>query len=120
MTTSQVIKAWTVPTNFCEPRGDYYFNLHRGAEEVSTKQGKHDQYFLMDLGRKLPSTKLHAKYWLNGCKFDLIGTHDILPMEDYFKMIGFTPDYRFAKSGCFVRLNNHDELNIYIKNYFKI
>ena len=120
MTTQQVIEAWSTPYNYCEPRDSYYFDLRTNAEYITTKPRKHDQYMLMRLGRKLPGTKVHANFWLrNGCVFDLVSTHEIRPIEDYAKMIGFTPDYRFTKSGIFVRLTNSNELNAAIKAYFK-
>jgi len=72
-------------------------------------------------GRQLPGTKVHANFWLrNGCIFDLVSVHEIRPIEDYAKMIGFEPVYKFTKSKVFVRLVNSKDLDAAIKNYFKI
>jgi len=121
MTTQEVIQAWTVEENNCKPRNDYYFNLHNGASDIQTKSRIHDQYLLMSLGRKLPGTKTHAKFWLkNECIFDVVSTHDILPLLCYADTIKFTPCYRFTKSKSFARLTNHEQLNDCIRKHFNL
>jgi len=121
MTTEQVIAEWSTPANYCEPRGCYYFDINATMERITTKPRKHDQYMLMRLGRKLPGTKVHANFWLrNGRVFDLVSIHEIRPIEDYGKMVGFEPAYKFTKSKGFVRLTNSNELDDCIRNFFNI
>lgn len=120
MTTQQVISAWTTPDNYCQSRNDYYFNLSTGRSEIETKSRKRDQAMLMSLGRKLPGTVNHAKYWIaNNCQLDVIMPSNIRAFAEYADMIGFVPTYKFTKSGGFVRVVNLDELNRCIANYFK-
>ena len=120
MKTSEVLNAWTTPNNFCEPRNDYYFNLTSDSD-ILTKERAHEQKFLMSLGRKLPGTKAHAKFWItNGCVFDVISTHDIKPFSSFCEKIGFTPDFTFTKSKIFVRLTSTEGFSEAIKKYYEI
>jgi hypothetical protein len=120
MNTAQVLATWTNESNFCEPRNDYYFNLHKGIAGIATGPRKHDMKLLMGLGRALPGTKVHAAYWLSrGCIFDVISCHDILPFAEYCAKVGVVPIFKFTKSKGFVRMVNHSELNEAIRAYFK-
>ena len=123
MTTQEVINHWTTPENFCTPRGDYYFNLNTDSKEVMTRKGCHDARLLMSLGRKLPSTKIHAQYWMkHDAAFDLISCHSIRPITAYFNELGIQPIFTFTKSKTFVRLTQESiaALRVAVASHFKI
>ena len=98
----------------------HWKNLSISIFDIETKPRKHEQYFLMQLGRKFPATLAHAKYWIkNELKFDVISDNNLLNAKMYFDKINFTPEYKFTKSKTFVRLVNSDGLNQCIINHFK-
>lgn len=77
--------------------------------------------YLMKMGRVFPSTQAQAKYFITEkIQLSVLNYNDVVLVEKILNKHGFTGDYKYTKSGIWVRLQNHSDLHEALKSEFKL
>ena len=85
----------------------------------SYPKGSHCK-LLLAIGRALPTCKSQAVYFLkNKIILDVLNYEDVTKIESLLNKHGYAGDYKYTKSGNWVRLQNHSDLYSSLKKEFK-
>lgn len=83
----------------------YTFNCN------TRKSGSHYK-FLMGMGRIFPTTVAQAKYFVSeGISLDVLNYQDVQIVEGMLNKHGYSGEYKWTKSGTWVRLINSGDLH---------
>jgi hypothetical protein len=92
----------------------YLFNTNEAPARSHYK-------FLMSIGRRFPSTKEQAKYFVkNQIVFDVLNMDSAIKIDTLMKKHGFEGDFKYTKSQTSVRLQNHNDFYTTLKLEFNL
>ena len=91
---------------------------------TNTRAAKSHYRFVMDLGRIFPSSKAQARHFLRnggGCQnLDVLNYDDARFVESFLNKHGLQGEYKYTKSGDWVRLVNTSDLKKAVRLEFGI
>ena len=85
----------------------------------NTRKSGSQYKFLMAMGRIFPTTLAQAKYFVSqGVCLDTLNYQDVLIVEGMLNKHGYSGDYKWTKSGTWVRLVNSGDLHKALKSEY--